>query len=222
MKLSQKKYRDKSDILLIEGNHLIEEAYKRGLVQSRLSTEEDADIVISEAISEKLSLTKSGSNHFAIINKPVYTLVEGSRYLVLDKVQDPGNVGTMIRTAYSFGFDCVILSLDSADEWSDKTIRSSQGAVFHIPVVRMDLQEGYLTLKQQGVRLIATHVDAENEPLQSISKESKLAFVMGSEGEGVGDTTLSWADQTIHIETSQFDSLNVGVAAGVICYEFRK
>ncbi len=220
-KLSQKKYRDLSDELLVEGEHLIEEARSAGLLDKVLGVEE-GDVLISESVAEKLSTTKSGSKIFGVIKRPQHTFKEGTRYLVCDRVQDPGNVGTLIRSAYSFGFDGVILSKDSADEYNDKTIRSSQGAVFHISVIREDLDTFIPYLKEKGISVIATHVDNKKQTLSELNKDRPLAIVLGSEGEGVSDAVLSLSDETLHIETSNFESLNVSVAGGIITYALRK
>lgn len=221
VKLSQKKYRDASDVILVEGEHLVEEAKTAGLVHKTLGYE-NTDIMISESVAQKLSTTKSGSNIFAVVNKPKYSLVVGTRYLVLDNVQDPGNVGTMIRSAYSFGFDAVILTNDSADQFNDKTIRASQGSVFHIPVIAMEIEKIFDYFKEHSIATIATHVDNKRQTLDTLDKMRSLAIIMGSEGQGVSSYTLEHVDETVHIATSNFESLNVGVAAGIICYELKK
>ena len=220
-KLNQKKYRDEYGEVLIEGAHLVEEAKALGLVKKTLGFE-DVDIEIDEKVSQKLSTTKSGSSVFALINKPVYTLQKVSRILVCDGVQDPGNVGTMIRSAYSFGFDMVVLSPDCADLFNDKTIRATQGALFSIPVLTMDLNELYETLKNWNIKIYATHVDEKSHTLTNVNINEDLAVVMGSEGSGVSEVTLGWADQTLFVETSQFESLNVAVASGIILYALRR
>lgn len=220
IKLKTKKYRDKTNTILVEGDHLIEEASVAGLIIKTLGNDND-DIIINDIVSSKLSLTSSGSKRFALINKPQYKLNVGKRYLVLDGVQDPGNVGTLIRSAYSFGFDFVILSLDSADEYNDKTVRSSQGSVFHIPCLRMELSEIYAYFKKNNIKTYATHVEDKSLQLESVNTNESLAVVMGSEGSGVSELTLKSADSTLHIETSKFESLNVAIAGGIICYRLR-
>lgn len=217
VKLQQKKERDQKGQLLIEGDHLIEEATQAGLLIETYGLD-DEDVIISDNVAKKLSQTKSGSSRFALIHKPAQELVFGKRVLVLDKVQDPGNVGTCIRSAYSFGYDAVILSPDSADEFNDKSIRASQGAIFHIPTKRIDLEEVYPLLKQNKMKIYATHVDDTSVKLADINQNENMAIVMGSEGQGVSDTTLNYKDSTLHIETSHFESLNVAVACGIICY----
>lgn len=221
VKLKDKKYRDVSDVLLIEGEHLIQEASDAGLILETIGLE-DADIMITAPISQKLSSTKSGSSRFALIKKPHSDVTIGSRILVLDGVQDPGNVGTCIRSAYSFGFDAVYLSLDCADMYSDKTIRSSQGAIFHIPCIRQDLNDSYRMLHEADVQILATHVSDDSLTLDAFKPVGKLAVVMGSEGQGVSQTTLDHMDASLHIKTSNFESLNVAVACGIIAYALKQ
>lgn len=220
-KLSQKKYRDQSDIILVEGEHLVEEAKAANLLKETLGLV-NADITISDEVAKSLSETKSGSNIFGIVNKPKYELSKASRYLILDNVQDPGNVGTLIRSAYSFGFDFCILSNDSADEFNDKVIRASQGAIFHFPVIRMDLKDLYTTLKDYGVKIYATHVSDDSNTLDRLNLANDIAVVMGSEGSGVSEYSLNTSDAYLHIPTSRFESLNVAVAGGIICYYLKK
>lgn len=221
MKLSKKKYRDESDILLVEGAHLVQEAKDANLLKKTIGLQ-GTDIIISPSVAAKLSQTKSGSSVFGVVNKPIYHIGAGSRFMVLDCVQDPGNVGTLIRSAYSFGFDAVVVSDDSADIYSDKVIRASQGSIFHMPVVQGDVVEWIDRLRAMGNVIVSTHVDTKNATLSNINRDRKLAIVMGSEGRGVSEAVLSMSDETLHIETSNFESLNVGVAGSIIAYSLRK
>ena len=221
VKLNQKKVRDSHNELLIEGEHLIEEAKAANLIKKTLGFE-NADIIIDEKVAKKLSSTHSGSNQFALIKKPTYEFVWGTRILICDGVQDPGNVGTMIRSAHSFGFDMVILSPDCADAYNDKTIRATQGAIFSIPVLTMDLKEAYETLKKWQIKIYASDVNETSTTLSDVNKNEPCAIVMGSEGSGVSQMTKTWADDTLFIETNHFESLNVAVASGIILYVLRK
>ena len=221
VKLNQKKVRDSHNEVLIEGEHLIEEAKAANLIKKTLGFE-NADIIIDEKVAKKLSSTHSGSNQFALIKKPTYEFVWGTRILICDGVQDPGNVGTMIRSAHSFGFDMVILSPDCADAYNDKTIRATQGAIFSIPVLTMDLKEAYETLKKWQIKIYASDVNETSTTLSDVNKNEPCAIVMGSEGSGVSQMTKTWADDTLFIETNHFESLNVAVASGIILYVLRK
>ncbi|AMC93009.1 hypothetical protein AOC36_03125 [Erysipelothrix larvae] len=220
--LNQKKHRDASDFILVEGAHLIEEARNAKILEQVLSTHEPCDVLISDRVSEKLSLTHSGSTQFGIVRKPSNDLSkDATRIMILDGVQDPGNVGTIIRSAYSFGFDGCLLTPDCADELNDKTIRSSQGAVFHLPIHRLTSKEIFEYLSSHQMTLAVTDV-VKAQPLSAVKDVDKIAVVIGSEGKGVSEPFKQNAHCAIKIETSRFESLNAAVAAGIIAYTLRK
>ena len=221
VKLKAKKYRDQSGTFLVEGEHLLQELKASKLEFQTLGLDDSFDIEINDLIAEKLSQTKSGSQVFAQVKMPELNIPQESRFLLCDGVQDPGNLGTMIRTAYSFGFDAVIISNDSVDLYNDKVVRSTQGALFHLPCIRMDMKEAIQMLSEQGVSIYATALSDASKPLTSVEAD-KCAFIMGSEGSGVSIKTLELVENHIIIETSEFESLNVAIAAAIICYQFRK
>ncbi|CAH2762908.1 RNA methyltransferase [Erysipelothrix amsterdamensis] len=220
-KLSKKKYRDEHNEVLIEGEHLIQEAHAAGIVKKTIGLTEKDDIQITEHIAQKLSNTISGSNQFAVISKPQRALTHADRYLICDGVQDPGNLGTIIRTAHSFGFDAVVVSETCVDEFNDKVIRSTQGSIFHIPVIRMTLDLAITQIKAWNIPVYASYLGENTHNLQDI-KTCPIAVVMGSEGSGVSDAVVDLCDGTVKIETSQFESLNVAIASAIICYTLRK
>lgn len=219
VRLQKKKGRDESNAFLIEGEHLVEEAKRANLNLKTLGLS-GCDITITEHIAEKLSTTRSGSTIFARVEKKTARLEKGRRYLLCDGVQDPGNMGTMIRTAHSFGFDALILSEDCVDEYNDKVVRSTQGSLFHIPVIRMNLIDAIQTLKSFDVVVYASALKDSSVALSEI-KDEALAVVMGSEGAGVSAEIMNACDHLMKIETSQFESLNVAVASAIICYTLR-
>lgn len=221
VKLKTKKGRDQSGSFLVEGEHLLQELAISNLNYQTLGLDESYDIEITPEIAEKLSQTKSGSTVFAEVKIPQTQIPKGTRFLLCDGVQDPGNLGTMIRTAHSFGFDAVIISDDSVDLYNDKVVRSTQGALFQIPCVRMPLNRAIDILENDDVVLYATALSDNSLPLGSITGD-KLAFVMGSEGAGVSLEVLNRIEHHVIIETSQFESLNVAIAAAIICYQFKQ
>ena len=145
----------------------------------------------------------------------------GKRIIVLDDVQDPGNVGTIIRTALSFGYDAVLLSAHSCDIYNEKVIRSTQGALFHIPVIRGDVHEMLIKLKQSKIKILATSL-RDATALRKIRIPEAFALVFGNEGKGVSEEVLQLADTHVYIEMHTFESLNVAVAAGICMYAFKK
>lgn len=220
VRLHKKKGRDASRSFLIEGDHLIEEAQAAGLEFQTYGTY-DSDILIADHIAEKLSQTKSGSKRFAEVKKMDAVLKDGRRFLMCDGIQDPGNLGTIVRTAHSFGFDALILSTDCVDEYNDKVVRSTQGSIFHIPIIRMNLLEAIKELQSFGVAVYSTALHKQSIGLSSLN-QGKLGLVLGSEGSGVSEEVMNASHGFVKIETSQFESLNVAVAAGIICYHLRE
>lgn len=222
-KLKQKKYRDETGQVLLEGDHLYREILAANYPHQTIGVDQGCDIVITEAIAKKISSTTSGSTFFTLISKQDTPFDNNqSRYLLVDDVQDPGNLGTMIRTAYSFGFDGVILSQHSVDEYNEKCIRATQGALFHIPCIRMDLVEAIQTLQQNSITVFATYLHDDTIALETLNRESRLGIVMGNEGSGVSPHVLAACNGSVKIETSRFESLNVAIATAIVCYTLRQ
>lgn len=225
-KLHQKKERDRTGLFLIEGEHLIEEALKENLVETIL-TDTDSPfgfpqtVRVTAAVMHKISANVSSVHLIAVCRRREKQLKGYRRILMLDGIQDPGNLGTLVRTAVSFDFDGVICSPDTADLYNEKTIRSTQGAMFHIPVIYRDLEKACQSLRKEGVRIIATSLH-EASPMSEIKKEEKMAFILGNEGQGVSEKMISMSDQRLFIEMKGFESLNVAVAGGIVMYTYRQ
>lgn len=226
-KFREKSFRDQQQQLLVEGEHLVRECEQAGLLEhlyvvdeTRYASFSCAKTKIHPGVAETLSLTSSGSDVFGLVRFPDHQIADYQRLLLCDGIQDPGNLGTIIRTAYSFGFDGVVLSENCVDRFNDKVVRSSQGAVFFCPLIRCDLKTFIKKLQTDGGLVYGTDVQRGKTPAEC-SKE-KCAIVMGSEGQGVSAEVLSLCDDYLRIDTSRFESLNVAVAAGILCYEFRK
>ena len=148
--------------------------------------------------------------------------LEGTRWLVLDGVQDPGNVGTVWRTADAFGADGLILCNGCADPWNPKTVRATMGAVFRLPVYESTLEEAAEKLARAGIPLYATALREDTEDVRGISLE-KAAVIIGSEGRGVSQEALDRCQKTVKIPMrSRCESLNAAVAASVALWEMAR
>lgn len=144
-----------------------------------------------------------------------------NRLLLLDRVQDPGNLGTLLRSAVAFGFDGVILGHGCVDVYNEKVIRSTQGAIFKIPIEFHSLKEYVPMLQMKGVKVYGTSLE-NGQPLGEIEEASQMAFILGNEGQGVDSELLSATDRNIFIEMTQnIESLNVSIAGSIIMYRFR-
>lgn len=227
VKYKDKKHREQDQKFLIEGEHLIEEAHKAGLIDVIIIEQSHTckyysyeSYEVTPEIMKKLSDSISGTWIMAVCHYPKHSTEDlGKHIVLLDDVQDPGNVGTIIRTALSFGYDSVVLSTHCADVYNEKVIRSTQGALFHLPVLRKNLEEVIQHLQEQHIPVFATALENAN-PMSSIEKPNEVALIFGNEGSGVSKWILDQADQRVFIEMKNFESLNVAVAAGISLYYF--
>ena len=142
--------------------------------------------------------------------------------LLLDGLQDPGNLGTILRTAEAFALGAVVLCEGCADPFSPKVVRSTMGAVFRLPCVQLPLKEAFDRLKDGGLPVYATALHEDSVPLSAVSL-SRAAVIIGSEGRGVSDPALRLSDKRVSIPMrGRAESLNAGVAAAIVIYEMTK
>ena len=227
MKLKQKKYRDETGLFLIEGYHLVEEAKKAGCLKTVITTLDESfdeeTLYVNDAVMEKLAFTKSPQPIMGVCEKSVHTneIVEGNRYVLLDTLQDPGNIGTIMRTSLALGIDQIIMSKGCVDLYNDKVIRATQGALFKLPVCVMDLSDAIYALKDKGVTVYGTCLQNASS-IDTYETKNKMAFVMGNEGNGVSKDILDICDHRVYIPISDVESLNVGIAMAITAYHFRK
>ena len=229
-KLHQKKYRKSA--YLIEGWHLFEEAVQAGVtIEKVFALESYRDqlaafpqtIWVSEEILLDLADTQTPQGIVAVIQKEEVGLpdLHQGKFLFLEDVQDPGNVGTMIRTADAAGFTGVIVSDKSADIYSLKTLRSMQGSHFHLPVYRMPLASFVEEAKKSDLPILATTLSRESKDYRELSSLENFVLVMGNEGQGISSVMAESADQLVHIGMKgRAESLNVAVAAGILMFYF--
>ncbi|MCR5794856.1 MAG: RNA methyltransferase [Solobacterium sp.] len=224
--LHKKKYRDEYGLFLVEGEHLVSEARRAGQLDTLVSDgtvpfEFENTVYVSEAVMKKLSANVSQVHLIGVCRCRQTVEKETERVLLLDGVQDPGNLGTLVRTAVSFGFDAVYCSEECCDLYNEKAVRSTQGALFHIPVLRRDLNILIPMLRRDGFRIYGTSLQ-ESRTMSEITEGHRMAFVLGNEGQGVHPEIIGLCDSSIRIEMDGFESLNVAVAGGIIMYHFRK
>ncbi|WP_440896051.1 TrmH family RNA methyltransferase [Amphibacillus sp. Q70] len=230
-KLTQRKYRLEQGLFIIEGEHLVEEAltsdWEIETVIIEAGFEPPFDLssqkieFVSHNVLAHLAQTKSPQGILAIVKIKETGRYLTNRLLLLDSIQDPGNVGTMIRTADAAGFDAVILGDGTVDLYNDKLIRSSQGSIFHLPIVQSDLSTEITRLKNDGVVICASTLE-QAVPINTIGSSDKMALMVGNEGSGIHSELLKQADVLAHIPIyGQAESLNVSVAAGIMMYHIQ-
>lgn len=222
--LHLKKNRDMMGLFLVEGEHMVSEALQENCIETIITDtgspfDFENTVNVTPEIMRKLSSSSSSAHFIAVCRKTEKEPEKKQRLLLLDEIQDPGNLGTLIRTATSFSFDAIYCSKGACDVYNDKVLRSTQGAVFHIPFIRTDLEQLTKQLQKEHVKVIATSLK-NAEPMQNIQAEEKMAFVLGNEGQGVSSQLLKAADARLRIEMQGFESLNVAVAGGIIMYHY--
>ena len=223
-KLNEKKYRDKSNKYLIEGLHLVTEALKYDIIDTIIIREDFSyetnikHIIVSNEVMKKLSDNPSIPKIMAVVNKKEST-IKGNKILLLDRLQDPGNLGTIIRSAVAFNFDTIILSNDTVDLYNSKVLRSTQGMLFNINILRQDLTNVINELKNNNYTIYGTKVD-NGYDVKEINNINKFALIIGNEGTGISDNILKQCDKYLYIKmNNNCESLNAGVAASILMYE---
>ena len=218
----------KGDYFLVEGFHMVEMAISAGSAIRIFSLKEYdtkgvESFLVNEGVMKKLTTSKNPEGIVALCKKKQPREDQGNAILYLDELQDPGNVGTLLRTALAFGYPDVVLSKGTASAYSSKTLSSSQGAIFSLNVQesKKSPEEDIEVLKKEGYWILATDLQS-SLPLKDLSVPSRFVLVLGNEGKGVNPKILSLSDARVRIEMSGIDSLNVGVAGGILLYELRK
>ena len=229
-KLKQKKYREEMRQFLAEGEHLVEEAIKNNtaleifcLDASKVPYTTCKVTEVSKPVLEKLTFSKTPQSMVALCRYHEATIdfKKAKRIFLLDGLQDPGNIGTIIRTSLAFGFDGVMLSSDSVDLYNDKLLRACQGANYYLPVMQKDILESIQLLQDNGFKVYATSL-RNAKAIDEFGVEEKMAFILGNEGNGVKDSTIDACNGAIYIPISQAESLNVAIAGGIVAFNFKK
>lgn len=170
---------------------------------------------VTDPVMEKLSSSDSGCSLLAVLKKKEQPLP--GRLVLLDCVQDPGNVGTIIRTAFAFGFG-VVCGNGCSNPFLPKTVRSTAGAITYCPVIRNDL--GAFINDHPEYKYFGTCLDEKAVPLHTVSESGPVAVIVGSEGRGISAEILDKCDGRIYIPISNVESLNAAVAAAISIYHF--
>lgn len=238
-KLKDKAFRRQEQKFILEGRHLVEEALKTDLVEIIMSTDEEylksigdsvETFLVTDAIIAKLSSTKNPQNILGIAKmftndlRVIKNIVkeEKSSLVMFDEINDPGNLGTLIRTAAALGYDGIILSKNSCDIYNDKTVRASQGSIFKTKIVYADLLEAIPYLKEKGYKLIGTSLKDASK-LEDANPTEKFVMCLGNEARGISDAVLNLMDQNVKLTMyNDVESLNVMVAGSIIMYELKK
>lgn len=233
-KLKEKKYRNQSSTYLIEGLRFVDEAFKSGVkIENILYTQEFSEkhseflsdkndiehIVLSQSLLKELSFTGTPQGIMAVVHMENKNLKNGDIVVLVDKVQDPGNMGTIIRTAHAVGASGILATKGTVDIYNDKVLRSTMGSVFYLPVIEDDNLEITKELKNEGFRLVVSSLQGKKDFFEE-NLSGKIIIAVGNEGNGVSDEVYEISDIKVKIPMpGDAESLNVAVATSVMLYE---
>lgn len=230
------KARNEKHVFVIEGIKMFQEAKKHTIIEKAYASEtfwkekgeylEGVEYeILTDNLLKEVSDTMTPQGILAIVRKPIYQLeqllsLQRGAFLFLEDVRDPGNVGTMIRTAEGAGIKGIILSKECVDVYNPKVVRSTMGSLFRMPLVYVDdFQDIIIKAKDFGFRLFATDIQGKKDYDQEDYK-GKCGIIIGNEANGISKETRANADVFVKIPmVGEVESLNASVAAALMMYE---
>lgn len=240
-KLSNKKDREKQSAYLLESWHLVNEALNANqdikvilttskqftLHQNDLSHYNGELIEISDEVAKHLGSTITPQGIFAIVGFPSKEDVNENNingsWLLLDNIQDPGNIGTMVRTADAAGMSGVIFGKGTSSQFNPKVLRSMQGSQFHLKIIEGNLQYWIGILKNKNYQIYGSELNENAVIYSEIVPSENFALIMGNEGNGMQDDLLKITDKNLYIPIKgNAESLNVAIASGILMFHLKK
>lgn len=246
-KLSHKKTRHKEGLYIVEGINLLNHAMDLGAsvefilfstrvfevsggraIVKRVYTEEHIYAQVDDILFEKLADTVTSQGILAVVN--IRSLSDksdlsdlGDQCIYIDRIQDPGNLGTIIRTADAAGFNEIFISKGTVDPYNQKTIRATMGSILNINIYFIDDEATFIErLKTKGYQIIATKATSKTS-YDAVDYGKKVVLIVGNEGSGIEDLLLSKANHTVNIPIEgTAESLNAGIAAGIMMYKIKE
>jgi len=246
--LHKKKYRRSLEKYFVEGKRIVAEAMIHGANIEKIiitpTYQWDKEfrkvamgpriknieiITVTEKVFRSIAKTESPQGILAVIHKEEDPIEKALKkipkdpfILTLESVQDPGNMGTIIRTAEAAGVDLILVTKNSTDPYGDKALRSSMGAIFHIPIIEVEGFDWVHLLKKMKIRLIATDLSA-NKSYEELDYHGGITLIIGNEGHGISKELLGLCDEkTIIPIYGNIESLNVSIASGILIYKARE
>lgn len=224
-KLKNAKFQQEEGLFLVEGDHLVNEAKEAGVLNFTVSLKDAnygvKNIVVTPNVMKSISSLSSLPTTIGVCKYLKENESLGNKVIILDGIQDPGNLGTIIRSSCAFGFTSVILSPNCVKKYNDKVIRSTQGMIFKTNVVTRNLNELIPNLINNGYDVYGTDVISGID-VKNVIKKEKIAVIMGSEGNGISCEVKSLISKNIYISIDDAcESLNVAVAASIIMHELK-
>lgn len=229
--LSQKKYRDDYKEFVVEGIKIVQEAIEENeniqlvviceeLLKRQIDTKNFKVEYVNKSIFELISDTVTPQGILAVIKEKEPQEITSQVLFALDDIQDPGNMGTIIRTLDAAGIKDLIISKESADIYNPKVTRSTMGAIYRVNVIRENLKAKLIELQEKGYKIVVTSL-ATDKYYYDIDYNEKMIIVIGNEGKGVSKEINEIADIKIKIPMlGKAESLNASIATGILAYEY--
>lgn len=224
--MNNSSYRIEQNEFVVEGYHLVSEAYKNGYLKELYKLENDPfvlDVVtheINDKVLNKISNLVHSNQVFGICKIKDEGSLIGTNYLLLDSIQDPGNLGTIIRCAKAFNIDTIVLD-NCVSIYNPKVLRATQGIIFQINFINRDLVDVINDLHKNKITVIGTSLNTSN--YLNNKNNDNYALVVGNEGNGVRNEVLDMCDEVVKIKINdKVESLNVAIATAIILYELNK
>lgn len=215
--LRSSKGRKKLKMFLVEGEHLVREAKENGYLLKAYTTEPNLEgEQVSQEVMKKICETSTPVTQIGVCKLLTNSKIS-DRVLILDGIQDPGNLGTLMRSAKAFDFNTIFLALGTCDIYNDKVIRSSQGSIFKLNFITGDKIE-FINNLSKTHKVYNTNV-RNGKDIKSVTINNKIALILGNEGNGVSDEINNLSLDSLFINMSNMESLNVGVAGSILMYE---
>ena len=220
IKLSNIKYSKEQKLFKIEGFHALEMAVDSGLLQYVFATKEIDNLsvpqyIVSESIMRHISSAKSPQGVLCVCEYKEEKEIKSNKVLLLDDVSDPGNLGTLLRTALAFGYNDVILR-GGCSQYNEKVLQSTQGAIFKLNIVN-NFDEEIL----RKYKVIATEIKGSVD-LSTVSNVGNHILILGNEAHGVSDELLKLSNLRARIDIKNIESLNVAIAGAIAMYQLSK
>lgn len=232
-KLNDKKVRNKKREFIVEGYHLVEEAYKHNLLKAVFSLKEEdfakyngvEHFLVNEQIIKKISKTVNPQGIFGIVSMPTFEApdleAKKIKVVMLDSINDPGNLGSIVRTAAALGYDAIYMSSDTVDIYNEKSLRATQGAIFKIPHYYVSLNEIINLFKKNNIICLGTSLKNSCD-LEEVKKLDKFSICFGNEARGMSEKIISMMDKNIMIKMeNSVESLNVLSASSIVMYHLK-
>lgn len=225
-KLKDTSFSKKENKALIEGEHLVNEAKDYLLAILTLKEIKGLDVdqyIVTEEILKKLSSGKSFSKIIGLISLKKEEKIKSNVLIYLNRIQDPGNVGTIFRTALAFSYFDILIDEGSSYKYNPKVIQASQGSIFKLNIINSDFSNLF-SLKKEGYKIIVTALNNNSIYLKDFKllDNEKYVIIFGNEGQGVNKEIIDIADYILKIDINNIDSLNVAIASGIILYSLKK